>query len=320
MTKTVYSWFKVTSPGGGIVRRLFGVYATAFITFGAVLGASLVMAPAAHAGTYYQVVDNSNSSRFQASGRWIVSSFHSNTDYGKNYRVLKKPLSVSDNARFKIRTPAKGSYRVLARWPSDSGYNSRARFWVKTSGGWKSKTVNQRTNGGKWVLLGTYTLAAGDSYRVQVSSRSSGRGYIIADAVKVVRVTSGTTTSSGPTGLKVVREAKTWLGVPYKYGGASRNGVDCSGLTMMVYKKFGKYLPHNAAEQFKYGTRVSTPAPGNLVFGRYDGTGPGIQHVGIITGSNQMIHAPQPGTVVRYATFKNSYYNIAGVRRYVPNR
>ena len=302
------------------MRRLFGFYATAFVAFGAVLGALLVMAPAARAATYSQIVDNSNSNRFQASGRWIGSSW-SSQKYGRNYRVLKRPLSVSDSARFKIRTPAKDSYRVLARWPSDSGYNNRTRFWVKASSGWKLKTVNQRWNGGKWVSLGTYTLNAGDSYRIQVASRSAGKGYIIADAVKVVRVTSGgTTTSSGPTGLKVVREAKTWLGVPYRYGGASRNGVDCSGLTMMVYKKFGKYLPHNAAEQFKYGTRVYTPAPGNLVFGRYDGSGPGIQHVGIVTGSNQMIHAPQPGTVVRYATFKNSYYNIAGVRRYVPNR
>lgn len=302
------------------MQRLFGLYATIFLTFGVALGALLVIAPGASASPYTQIVDNFNSNRFQASGRWVFSNFHSNTDYGKNYRVLKRPLSVTDNARFKIRTPAKDSYRVLARWPSDSGYNNRTRFWVKASSGWKLKTVNQRQNGGKWVYLGTYTLNAGDSYRIQVASRSKGRGYIIADAVKVVRLTSGTTTSSGPTGLKVVREAKTWLGVPYKWGGASRNGVDCSGLTMTVYKKFGKYLPHNAAEQFKYGTRVSTPAPGNLVFGRYDGTGPGIQHVGLITGSNQMIHAPQPGTVVRYATFKNSYYNIAGYRRYVPNR
>ena len=302
------------------MRRWVGVYATVFISFGAVLGALLVTAPAAHAATYSQIVDNANSNRFQASGRWIFSNW-SPQRYGRNYRVIKKPLSVSDSARFKIKTPAKGSYKVLARWPSDSGYNNQTRFWVKASSGWKLKTVNQRQNGGKWVSLGIYTLNAGDSYRIQVASRSADRrGYIIADAVKVVRVTTGTTTSGGPTGLKVVREAKTWLGVPYKWGGASRSGVDCSGLTMMVYKKFGKYLPHNAAEQFKYGRRVYTPAPGNLVFGHYDGYGTGIQHVGIVTGSNQMIHAPQPGTVVRYTTYKNSYYNIAGYRRYVPNR
>ena len=75
------------------MRRWFGVYATVFISFGAVLGALLVTAPAAHAGTYYQIVDNANSNRFQASGRWIGSHW-SSQKYGKNYRVLKRPLSV----------------------------------------------------------------------------------------------------------------------------------------------------------------------------------------------------------------------------------
>ena len=174
------------------------------------------------------------------------------------------------------------------------------------------KTVNQRRNGGKWVLLGRYTLNAGDSYRVQVASRSSGRGYIIADAVKVVRVTSGGTTTSGPTGLKVVREAKTWLGVPYKWGGASRNGVDCSGLTMMVYKKFGKYLPHNAAAQWSYGARVKTPRQGDLVFQDYNRDGK-IDHVGIAVDSNTMINAATPNTKVKYDPIYARY--TVGTRR-----
>lgn len=139
------------------------------------------------AGIYVQVVDNATSGRFKASSRWISSSF-SPQRYGKNYRVLKKPLSFNDNARFKIKTPSKGSYRVWARWPADAGYNNRTRFFVKTTSGWKGKVVNQRQNGGKWVLLGTYTLSHADSYRVQISSKSSGTGFIIADAIRIVRV------------------------------------------------------------------------------------------------------------------------------------
>ncbi len=141
----------------------------------------------AASATYSQTVDNGTSGRFSASSRWISSSYSSQR-YGKNYRVLKKPLSFSDNARFKIKTPKNGSYRVYARWPADSGYNNRTWFRIKTTSGWKLRSVNQRQNGGKWVLLGTYNLARGDSYRIKVSSRTSGTGYIIADAIKIVKV------------------------------------------------------------------------------------------------------------------------------------
>ena len=137
--------------------------------------------------TYTQVVDNATSGRFRGSGRWILSSYHSATDYGKNYRVLKRPLAVSDNAEYKIKTPAKDSYAVYGWWPTDSGYNGRTTFRIQTASGWVDKTVSQSTDGGRWVSLGTHTLGAGDSYRIQVSSKSPGKGYIIADAVKVVR-------------------------------------------------------------------------------------------------------------------------------------
>ncbi len=143
-------------------------------------GSSTTAAP-----TYVQTVDNATSGRFSASSRWISSSYSSQR-YGANYRALQKPLSATDNARFKIKTPQKDSYKVYAWWPANSGYNNRTRFFIKASSGWVAKIVNQRQNGGAWVYLGTYTLDAGDSYRIQVASKSTGTGYIIADAVKVV--------------------------------------------------------------------------------------------------------------------------------------
>ncbi len=96
----------------------------------------------------------------------------------------------------------------------------------------------------------------------------------------------------------VVAEAESWLGVPYVYGGASRSGVDCSGLTQQVFAAFGVSLPRTAAEQSAYGTPVSSPSAGDLVFSDY--TGGGIGHVGIATGDGQVINAPYPGTTVRY--------------------
>ena len=135
---------------------------------------------------YAQTVDNGTKGRFSASKRWIRSDY-SGQRYGKNYRVLKKPGSTPTYAKYKVKTPSKGAYRVYAWWPTVSGYNSRTRFRIKALSGWKTKTVDQRKNGGRWVLLGTYLLTRGDSYRIAVSSRSSGKGFIIADAVKIVK-------------------------------------------------------------------------------------------------------------------------------------
>lgn len=64
-------------------------------------------------------------------------------------------------------------------------------------------------------------------------------------------------------------ELKKWQGVPYKWGGNSKNGVDCSGLAVNVYKKlFGISLPRSTIYQVKAGTQVSKNKikPGDLVF------------------------------------------------------
>ena len=131
---------------------------------------------------YQQVVDNA-SPRFSASGNWQVSAWNSQR-YGKNYRYIK-PRAVVDDAKFKVRIPKTGNYTVYGRWPANSGYNNRTRFYVKTWSGWVKRIVNQRWNGGKWVKLGTFKMGAGDRVRVVVAGRSSGSGYIIADAVLV---------------------------------------------------------------------------------------------------------------------------------------
>ena len=136
--------------------------------------------------TYTQTVDNA-SPRFTASGRWISSTYHQAQSYGSNHKALKTPLSFADNAKFKIKTPARDTYTVYAQWPADPNYNYSTTFLVQGVNGWNREVRTQRTNGGKWVSLGNYTFPSGDANRVQVSSMSSGNGFIVADAVRIVR-------------------------------------------------------------------------------------------------------------------------------------
>ena len=89
----------------------------------------------------------------------------------------------------------------------------------------------------------------------------------------------------------IVETARQYLGASYVYGGSSPSGFDCSGFDQYVYKQHGISLPRVAGDQANVGTRVDSPAPGDLVFfTRAAGSGE-ISHVGIYIGNNTFIHA-----------------------------
>lgn len=107
---------------------------------------------------------------------------------------------------------------------------------------------------------------------------------------------------------KVVKIAKSELGTPYVWGGASPRGFDCSGLVMWAYAKLGISLPHYAASQVRRGRPVVGPLqPGDLVFRNSAG------HVGIYIGDGQMIHSPHSGSHVKISPLNN----IATARRII---
>jgi len=121
--------------------------------------------------------------------------------------------------------------------------------------------------------------------------------------------------SSGPVGAghpEAATIAARYLGVPYRWGGASPSGFDCSGLVMYVYAQLGISLPHYTVAQYRMGVAVSRGQlqPGDLVF--FDGLG----HVGIYIGQNQFIHAPHTGDVVKVSSITGWYaQTYVGARR-----
>ena len=115
-----------------------------------------------------------------------------------------------------------------------------------------------------------------------------------------------------PTHSSVVAIAERYLGVPYRWGGASPSGFDCSGLVMYVYGQVGVSLPHSSYSQYGMGSPVSRGdlQPGDLVF--FDGLG----HVGIYVGGNSFIHAPHTGDVVKISSISGWYASTyVGARR-----
>lgn len=135
-------------------------------------------------GSWETIVDNS-SSGFSASGNWGVSTY-SSQKYGADYRYVS-PQPIGDAAWFSANLPSAGNYEVYVRYPANSGYNATAPHVVVTTGGNVSVNVNQQINGGTWVSLGTHAMTAGNHQVVGVSRWTNGAGYVIADAVRIVR-------------------------------------------------------------------------------------------------------------------------------------
>lgn len=120
---------------------------------------------------------------------------------------------------------------------------------------------------------------------------------------------------------KIVRTARRFIGVPYKWGGtSSKEGFDCSGLAMVVYQLNGLDLPRTSREQYRAGRLIQRKAlkPGDLVFFR-TGWRRRVSHVGIYAGNNSFIHAPKHGRAITTTPMSNDYFatRFVGARSYL---
>lgn len=100
---------------------------------------------------------------------------------------------------------------------------------------------------------------------------------------------------------------KEWKGTPYRFGGMSKRGVDCSGFVLLGFEqKFGLSLPRTTDEQSAVGKSVSKSnlRPGDLVFFK---TGWSTRHVGIYIGNHQFLHASTSQGVM-ISSLDNSYW------------
>ena len=110
------------------------------------------------------------------------------------------------------------------------------------------------------------------------------------------------------TRVGIVRTAQRQIGVPYRMGGLSPRGFDCSGLTLYSYRKNGIRIPRTAVQQYRYGRRITlrSARPGDLVF--FGTNGGRYSHVGVYRGKGEFIHSPSSGKTVRIDSMKNPYW------------
>lgn len=106
-------------------------------------------------------------------------------------------------------------------------------------------------------------------------------------------------------------------GAPYRNGGSTPDGFDCSGFVQYVFGLHGLNMPRETREQFRLGRSVRQDelAPGDLVF--FTTVAPGASHVGIAVDHEQFVHAPSSRGVVRVERLSADYWKrrFVGARR-----
>ena len=116
---------------------------------------------------------------------------------------------------------------------------------------------------------------------------------------------TATTPKPSTASQNVVDQAMKLKGIPYRFGGTTSKGFDCSGFVQYAFKQSGKNVSRTTLSQFAQSKKVTSPEPGDLVF--FENTyRKGISHVGIYIGNNKFIHAG--GKQSQVTSLHNSYW------------
>lgn len=127
--------------------------------------------------------------------------------------------------------------------------------------------------------------------------------------------------SSSSTSVRdsLVITATDLAGTPYRQGGDTLMGFDCSGFTRYVFSQYGVTLPRLTRDQYRVGRPIAAEdvRPGDLVF--FTTVTPGASHVGVAVGRDQFVHAPSARGVVRVERLTERYWarRYLGARRVV---
>ncbi len=118
-------------------------------------------------------------------------------------------------------------------------------------------------------------------------------------------------------GHRIAADALQFRGVPYRNGGTSTAGFDCSGFVYYVLARHGREVPRVTRDQFTAGERVSRDQvrAGDLVF--FSTVAAGASHVGIALDDEEFVHAPNSQGVVRVERLTTDYWRtrFVGARR-----
>lgn len=195
--------------------------------------------------------------------------------------------------------------------------------------GTQLRSVQRRVGTRADGVLGTGTRRAIRKYQGRKTLKKTGRPNIetlralklkLADKLEAKLIAQAQSdpdaaTAPGSGHPAAIAAARTAIGTPYRSGGTTTAGFDCSGLVLWAMRKGGVSLPRTSFQQYREGTSVPRDQiqAGDLVF--FNTAGPGASHVGIATSPTKVISATSSG--VKEHTFASGYWSshYVGARR-----
>ncbi len=163
---------------------------------------------------------------------------------------------------------------------------------------------------------------SGSASQGQYSARRKERGRPssgakTSSAGKSPAASRGRSADATADATKVIEAARSYIGTPYRYGGTTRRGMDCSGLLCTSFQVVNISLPRPSYEQAEYGreVRLRDVQPGDLVFFSDKKIGNKVTHVGMVTvvngrGEVTFIHASTSRGVTEDNLYKEYYQKI----------
>jgi cell wall-associated NlpC family hydrolase len=209
---------------------------------------------------------------------------------------------------------------LVGRMPTQVLYGERVRVLEK-QGGWTKIAVPDqpspldRRGYPGWVRSWQLGSAVEAPLLVTAKSATLANGTEVGFGSQVSpgAVRPSATRALPRTRADLVRTAKQFLGLHYLWGGLSRWGYDCSGLTWAAYRAHGITIPRDADAQFAAGKPVplTRMLPGDLLFYEH----PVVGHVAMYIGGGEMIEAPNSRSEVRIVPVRTS--DFRGVRSFI---
>ena len=120
----------------------------------------------------------------------------------------------------------------------------------------------------------------------------------------------------------IIQKGESLIGTPYKMGGVSPGGFDCSGFVNYLYKPFVPEIPRISGQIASYGTplELNSVKPGDLIFFATGTSSRTITHVAVYIGQNSILHSisngPERGVTITSLTaayWKSRYFSAARV-------
>jgi FAD dependent oxidoreductase len=177
------------SAGAAAVRAINDGVSAQQVSYNALrrdlLLAGQVLSPSSPAIGGEIIIDNSDATGVAITGAWIASSATAGY-YGSDYLHDNNAGQGTKSVRYTPTIPQTGTYEVFARWTTNSNRATNVRYDIVHAGGTTTAPLmNQQSNNGVWMSLGSYQFSAGTSGSVLLRNDGA-NGYVIADAVRFV--------------------------------------------------------------------------------------------------------------------------------------